>query len=153
MTSSQQGFPQINGPFLDDEGRLSHPWHRFLISLWQKVGGAVPTLVNGVYFLYQAASGLSFYSVSSGEKLGQVALTAVGGGKAQVIPLGTSPTTYEAPTSGFAVVTSAQIEIGRQGDFFVVSPMGGAVPMVQGDTLRLTWYGPALPTAHFLPNS
>lgn len=35
----QNGFPQLNTPFVDDKNLLTVPWYRFLISLWNRTGG------------------------------------------------------------------------------------------------------------------
>lgn len=48
--TNQQGFPQINTPFLGASGTLTQPWYRLLMTLWNRTGGAVSTSsVAGTY--------------------------------------------------------------------------------------------------------
>lgn len=38
------GFPQLNTPFVDPSGRISIPWYRFIVALWNRTGGSAGTL-------------------------------------------------------------------------------------------------------------
>ena len=45
-----QGFPLGNTRVVDDQGQLTLPWARFMISLWQRAG-ANGTLQQALYLL------------------------------------------------------------------------------------------------------
>lgn len=41
MTSQDQAFPKLNTPFVDlPSGRVSIPWYKFLIALWNRTGAS-----------------------------------------------------------------------------------------------------------------
>lgn len=146
-TPLQQPFPRLDTPLIDASGKVSIPWYQLLVSLWNKVGGAYTQVAQAVALVLSGTS-IEAIDTSSGASLGFLVTT---GGSGPVSPLtpGASPWVYQALGPGTLVVTSAQVELSRDGvTWYVVSPMGGAIPMQADDQVRLTYYG-AAPTATF----
>jgi len=44
MANPQNAFPKLNSEFVDEERKISIPWYRFLVSLWNRTGGAGGTV-------------------------------------------------------------------------------------------------------------
>ena len=132
-----QPFPKLNAPIIDDAGNVSIPWYRLLITLWTRSGGSVTNgSVNG--------------TVQSDGNL-QIS-TKVEGNGIEPIAVAQSPQIFAPTFQGTLIATACQVELSRnQGQtWFVVSPMGGAIPMLVNDWARFTWYGQS-PTLTFLP--
>lgn len=139
-TPLQQPFPRLDTPLVGPNGSPSIPWYQFFVSLWQKVGAAYTPIASAVA-LQLVGSAIEAIDTSSGASLGNLVTT---GGVGPVSPLapGASPWVWQATTPGTLVVTSAQVELSRDGvTWYIVGPTGGAVPMQTDDQARLTWYG------------
>lgn len=75
-------------------------------------------------------------------------------GAAQAVTPSGSPYTYTADRDGVLLVsggTVSLVEYGRQGSFVVAGLISGLVPVLAGDSLRLTYV--VAPTVTFLPSS
>jgi len=153
FTSPQQPFPRLGTEFVDENRRLGKPWYRLLITLWQRTGANLP--ITGSVILNNTVSGIQALDASTGALLGYVNLTAAVGGSPVALAPAVTGFTYTPTAPGTLVVTGAQVEIKRGASaFFVVTPNGGPVPMLIGDTARLTWYNVAqIPTATYFPST
>ena len=65
-----QGFPLGNTRVIDDQGQLTLPWARFMISLWQRAG-ANGTLQQALYLL-QNGSVISVINAATGAQVSTV---------------------------------------------------------------------------------
>jgi len=149
---SQQPFPRLGTAFVDEQRMLAKPWYRLLITLWQRTGANLP--IGGTVILNNTPGGIQALDAGTGALLGYVPLTAAVGGPPVVLAPAVSPFGYQATAPGTLVVTGAQVELRRGAIYYIVSPAGGAIPMLINDIVRLTWYNPAqLPTATFFPST
>jgi hypothetical protein len=75
-----------------------------------------------------------------------------GGNPVQQV-LGASPFVFECTQQGLLAIDSGKVELTRNAGltWYVVSLVGGAIPVQNGDWCRVTWYESA-PTVVFLPN-
>ena len=46
---SAQGFPQLTAPVADSSGRLTTPWYRFMLTMWERTGGSNSSSILGTY--------------------------------------------------------------------------------------------------------
>lgn len=53
MVDLQQGFPQLNTPIADQNGIVTQPWYRLLISLWNRTGQGSGTITGNGYGVIQ----------------------------------------------------------------------------------------------------
>lgn len=153
VLQSQQPFPRGDGPFVDESGFITDPWYRLLVSLWRKLGAQALDLTNAVYFTFDGST-VSIWSVTTNTLQGTIPFqTAVGGPAQAQAPL-TSPFVFIPASPGTAIVSSAQVEFSRDGGatYYLVTLQGGAVPMLLGDRIRVTWYGATLPIVTFMPS-
>lgn len=149
VTPKGQQFPKLDSPIIDEHGNVSIPWYRFFISLWQRTGGS--TFPANIVTLVLSAGSLPILALSSTMKiLGQLFTTT--GGMPQALAPGASPFVWQAPGCGFVVVESGKVEISRGGvSWYQASVVGGEFVLVQGDFIRLTWYGADAPKVTFFP--
>lgn len=73
-------------------------------------------------------------------------------GAARALTPSGSPYTYTAPSNGVIVIsvgTVTVIEYGRSGAFYVVGLIAGLFPILNGDSIRVTYA--VAPTMTFLP--
>lgn len=142
-SGQNQGFPNLDAPFVDPNLYISIPWYQLLVSLWRKTGGSiVPANV--------------------------VMLTSTTvGGKAQPIVLATSPFQFTATEGGQLLVTwpysltpqfsresgGEVIEFSRDGgtNWYLVGSAPRMVQVSAQDTVRVTWFTPGPPTVVFFP--
>lgn len=138
-------FPLLNSPFVENGGFLAKPWHRFLISLWQRSGGAAPIIAD-VILKQTGIDTLTAYDSTTGDVIGVVPLEDVPGGPVQVVAITGSPQIYHSANDGVLVVFSAAVEMSRDGiTWYQASLQGGAFPLKTGDRVRATWFNPATP--------
>ena len=75
-----QAFPKLDSQIIDANGRLTEPWYRLLISLWQKQGGSKTQ--QALAQVLQAGTGagnipngsVMAYEANSGDLIGQVVI-------------------------------------------------------------------------------
>jgi hypothetical protein len=78
-------------------------------------------------------------------------LIAPSGANAAAVTISASPFTYTATSSGVVLVaggTVSALELGRNGTFTNIGVIAGAVPLSDGDSLRVTYT--VLPTLTFV---
>ena len=154
---SQQPFPKLDAPFIDDVGNVSRPWYRFLISLWQRTGAGFVVTASTVVIQLSAVTGqLQAYLAQTGEFLGNVAASDLPGGAVQKVVPGASPYIFTCLTAGTLVVFGAQVEWSRDGGatWYLVTLQGGPIPILLNDLVRLTWYNVATPpSVEFFPGA
>ena len=158
------GFPQITEPMVDDNGALSRPWYQFLRGLWLRFGGAIANPITGllvdsgaVVLAEVEGQEVALVSGAYDANTGDVTVsTPIVGAAAIPQVLGASPFIFTAAFQGTLIVQSAQVEISRNAgaNWYLVNATGGAIPMLTGDKVRVTWYGVGVgnrPTVTFLP--
>lgn len=155
-----QGFPIFAGAKpLNPDGTISSWLLRFLLSLWFRQGKNFIANVNAAY-IQQAPVGagapLEVHKSSDGSLIGVIPVVNIPGQPAQAVVIsGGSPFLWPAPKDGTLVVESGKVELRRPGGalgatFWQVSLVGGAVPVLSSDEIRVTWYN-APPLLTFLP--
>lgn len=143
-------IPQLGAKFVEPSGVLAAPWRAWFIQVWLRLGAATASLVGSVYFT--VVDGIVYaYQAIDGVLLGRVVFSGSTGGTSVVLSPGSSPFTYEAPVAGTVVVTAGQVELSRGTGWVLVSPMGGAVPVMAEDQVRVTWFGLDPATVTFFP--
>lgn len=154
----QHDFPRLNTPLVElESGIISRPWHRLLIELWKKVGSAFLSVANAVYIGQdpsQVGVSVSAFSATTGNKIGDLLLTNAAPAPPVPQALGASPFVFAAPKAGTLVVFSGKVELSRDGaTWYEIGLMGGAVPVLAGDQVRVTWFQADAPTVTFFPVS
>jgi hypothetical protein len=146
MTSVQQPFPRLSSEFVEPNRLISIPWHKLLITLWQRTGGSIVP-ASGSVSLYNTGSGIQAIDNASGTVLGFVYLASASGGPAVNVPATGTGQVYQAAVPGTLVVFGAKVELSRDGgaNYFSVTLQGGALPMLVNDKARMTWFNPATP--------
>jgi hypothetical protein len=155
---SGTALPEFNSRLVTEDDTVSIPWSRFFIALWQKTGGSIVT-VAGTTLIQQVGNLFELFGVSGGTSLTYLAtlLTPKSFGAAvQVQTLAASPFTYTATVGGTLVVFSGQVELSRDSgaNWYMVGLTGGAIPMLNGDRVRVTWFESGVanrPTVTFFP--
>ena len=151
-----QGMPQIGDPVVDPAtGSWTIPWQQWAISIWQKLGGNFSSLPTGV-FLQQTTKGtVTPYDALSGKEIGTGPLVfgALVPTAQEAIIVGPSPATLAAASPGtLAISGTTLIELSRPpGAFVHAGTTAGALLVLAGDEVRLTWAG--APVATFFPFS
>jgi hypothetical protein len=138
-----QPLPGNDIPVTAEDGRVTEPWRRFFLALWQKTG-ASNTTVQNFLFLQQTSAGLQAYTAGNPTvPVGTIPTTGGSGLPPQPLTLASSPFVYSAVGSGTLVVDSGLLEIkrGSGGTWYTVSLVGGALPLLAGDFARITWNG------------
>ena len=148
---SPPGFPQLGADFVDDEKKITFPWYRLLIALWQLAGGSQIPIFQAVFFKQISQGVINAYDTSLGGLIGTLRLKNQPGATEVLQTLVASPFIFSAPGDGFFTAFSCEIELARSSGFYKVSLNGGAVPMTKDDQVRLTWLGPT-PVAVWWPS-
>lgn len=154
----QQGFPQMETPMTDANGRVTRPWYRFLISMWQKTGQGTSQGSTAAYLqLSPGPTGLpvQVINATTGTVIGTVAFGSSSGGPAQPQAIAGSPFIFTAGANGTLVIFGAEAELSRDHGvtYYPATLNGGALPMLLGDVIRVTWFNPASPPQiTFLPS-
>lgn len=157
-----QDMPRLDLPVVNPDGTITEAWYRLILTLWLKTGsqtavlGDAASLQNSIVISMKTlAAGvpLKAWSPLTGEEIGIVVIANVGGGPA--IPVSTgggSPLTYTATVDGSFLAESGKVELSRDAGatWYTVSQVGGTIPMLKDDKLRLTWYSTA-PTCVYFP--
>lgn len=147
----QQGFPQLDSHFVDEERMILYPWYRLLVALWQLSTGSGQIPVYQAVFFKQISPGeIEAFDTSEGGLIGTLRLKDFPGAVEEPQTVGSSPFNFTAPGDGTFVASSCKIELSRAGGFYLVSLTGGAVPMMRNDVVRLSWNGPD-PVAVWFP--
>ena len=152
-TNQFQGLPQPEAQLVNpDTGELHWVWYRFLANLWKQTGGSVVPVASGLT-LRQVASGIIALSLQTGQTIATVLTSITKGPAAQGQTPGTSPWLFAAPVPGTLIVSSAGVAIGRNGVFYSVGLVGGALPLLAGDTAQVSWTSHTPPTVTWLPSA
>jgi hypothetical protein len=146
----------MGSPFVDPQsGMVALPWYQFLRQIWLRVGGAVATVIFGTQTTKNVVTiSLGPQAILTGTldlDNNVLVTTPVAGNAPEILAPSSSPWVYVPTTQGTLIVFSGQLEIGRNGQWFTVGLTGGALPMLVGDSARVTWYGASKPGAVFLP--
>jgi len=116
MAQDLQAFPRLDSPLVDLEtGYLTPPWYRFLISLWQKLGGSQSVTQNFAW-LRQSGQTVSAINARTGAVIGSgsLAFSHITGLAQVSVAIGTSPVTLTMNANGTLIVAGgAQVEISR----------------------------------------
>src|SRR5258706_14685811 len=150
-----QGIPRLDSPVIDlGTGYWVPSWYRFIIILWQKEGGSFTTL-QGATVLQNNGGVLSALNALSGQWNGTIGTSASPGGAAVPQTRGASPFVFTATRSGSLVVFAAEAELSRDNGvtYYAVTLTGGAIPVLNGDKVRVTWFTAVAPKVTFFPNS
>lgn len=159
-TGNVQGFPLWPGAKIADaSGKPTEFFARFLLSLWFRQGKNFIANVNAAY-IQQSPTGagapLEVHKAADGSLIGVIPVVDIPGQPAVAVPIvGASPFSWTAPKDGTLLVESGKVELRRPGGalgavFWQTSLVGGAVPMLKTDEVRITWYN-APPLLTFLP--
>lgn len=148
-----QGFPRLDTPFVEPtSGYIVRPWQRFLLSLWVKSGGSSSSLPGSYYLNVTSDGAIGVYQSLTGELVG--VLQPINPKPPQTLTLGSSPFVWTPTASGTLVVYGAEVEIKRGASAYApIGLVGGAIPMLQGDSVRITWTSTSPPTATWLASS
>lgn len=152
-----QPFPKLDARLTNEDGTISLAWYRLLISLWNRTGSNKIIDPRAVVLQLDPDGIVELIDSTTGEVLGTVVTTAAfAGGPARRQVVGASPFVFVADGPGTVVVFAAQAELSRDGGatWFKVTLQGGAVPVLIGDRVRVTWYGAGadnLPEVTFFP--
>jgi hypothetical protein len=145
--------PQLGTPLVDSNGNISIPWYRFILNLWQTIGGLGQQVTSAVYLSVTNGVVSAFQSLG-GVLLGTIIFTKSRGSPAIPLVLGASPFIYIAPVSGSLLVYGGQLEMSRDNavTWYPVGLTGGALRMLFDDQARVTWFGAAAPPVVFMPD-
>jgi len=157
--NTSAGFPQVTAPLVEPEtGLIVFVWYAFLRQLWLRVGGAVGNILTGALagVVPLLTIGQSVVALVAGElqKDGNVRVnTPVEGDAPQIVALGNSPFVFHTVFQGTLVVFGGEVELSRDTGttWYKVGLAGGAVPVLVGDEIRITWYSPVPPPVTFFP--
>jgi hypothetical protein len=144
-SANTQPFPDLGAEFVDENRFLARPWYRLLISLWKRTGGGFLNSSNSVY-IGQAPVGsgapLAAYDSNTGKLIGMLFLNLI-----------SNPFTFTAGGDGTLIVFGGKTEISRDlgATFYPTSLVGGAIPVLIKDKIRITWFGAVAPQTVFLP--
>jgi len=154
MAATQQPFPRLDTPFVESNGLLSIPWYKLLVALWQNGGGGNVPTAQAVYFLINGSGGVDVFDSLNNTYIGTIFLVGQAGQPAVAEAPGASPYLFAALTSGHLAISGAKIELSRDAGatWFPVSLTGAAVPVLNGDAVRATWYGSTAPTVTWFPD-
>lgn len=148
----QQGMPYANAPLVNGEGVIQDYWYRFLHALFVKLGGT-QSLTQQQTYVVNGPGGLQVYSSATGQLLGTLVSSGTKGAPAVAQVVGPSPWTFQALVAGVLIVESGQVELSRDGTTFYICGLAGApVPLLNGDSVRVTYYD-AAPKVTFLPET
>ena len=147
------GFPKPEAPAIDASTQtLTWPWYRFLANLWTQVGAGMIPLGTGLT-LVQITAGLQALSNASGALVATVFGSTTTGATPALQTLTASPWVFKAGVPGTLLVFGGKVELQRVGVYYPVGLAGAALPLLVGDSARVTWYGPEPPTVTWLPSA
>lgn len=142
-------FPQAGEPIVDlTTGVLTRPWQRFLANIWNKAGAGTSLTSTG--YLAIVNGSLNAYQAVTGMLLGRIALFGQQGQPAVPLIVTASPFVFASPGTGTVVVESGQVELARNGIWYIAGLAGGAVPVLITDQVRVTYYN-TKPAVTYLP--
>lgn len=152
-----QPFPQLDGAFTDKEGRITRPWQRFLMTLWQRTGSKFINIQNAAVMSQAGLAGglpITIINALTGAVLGTIFTDNGPGGVAQAQNPVFSPFTFTAALSGTLVCSDGLVEISRNAGvtWYAGGAAGGCVPVCNADRVRITWTG-VPPSIVFLPDT
>ncbi len=136
-------MPKLDAPIIDEGGRWNFAWYRFIIRLWELMQscGCQNSSTPNTAFLQSANGNPPITVWTLNGQVGTIVLTPGTPPPEEPQTAAVSPLVYVAPENGKLIVSSAQLEIARSGAaWYLVSPNGGALPMLQGDQARVTWF-------------
>lgn len=149
------GIPELSAPLVQIDRTVAFAWYRFFIALWLRTGGsALPTEFqvflqqNGPLFLdaFQLVGIRPTYltTLLHANSTGAIAVPQV---------VVTSPFVFPCNRVGTLVVFAAEAELSRDNGatYYKVTLNGGAIPMLVGDLVRVTWYHSPVPEVTFFP--
>lgn len=144
LSKSFLAFPQLQEPFVNPDGTLAAAWYRLLVGMYRRLGGSGLAQPNAAYIAQApvgAGAPLAVYSSFDNSLIGILFLQNTGGGPAIPLVLGASPFVYPAPADGTVFCFSGKLEVSRDGEltWHQVGLTGGAVPVLKGDVVRISW--------------
>lgn len=154
-----QGIPQLNSAVTNPDGTLNRTWFDFFRQLWLRTGGGTNLVVSallqgGIWVLEFVTSSIAVVGGNINASGTAVEIsTPLIGGLPQAQALGISPWTFTATFQGTLLVFGARVDFSRDAGatFFPVTLQGGAIPMLVGDLVKLTWFGDPPESVVFLP--
>lgn len=144
------GFPRLDTAFVDlSNGYIVRPWQRFLLSLWQKTGGSNSSL-PGAYYLNATPDGqIGIYQTLTGKLVG--VLNPVNPQPPEVLTLTSNPFVWTPKVPGTLIVFGGKLQIERAtATLYDIGLTGGCVPMLHGDSVTISWFGPDAPPSVWL---
>ena len=151
LHQSYQGIPGVDAPLTVEGETINIPWYRLLMYLSNVTGnGHIPQTSS---LQLTSIFGPPTIVDNQGNVIGTVPIVGNGGsgGDEQIQAVGSSPFVFDAPAAGNLLVNGAQLEFKRNAGYHVVSLVGGMIPLLGGDSARVTWFGPA-PEVVWFPN-
>lgn len=153
-SAPQTVIPRFDTEFVDENRRIRQPWHRLLVDLYKKLGSSQANTPASVYFQLLANGQIQIFSSGTNASLGFLVFTGQIGKIPVPQPVGISPFTFSPTVAGTLMVENGMVEISRSGGggiYYKVSQVGGAIPMLSNDTVRVTWFGATAPKVTFFP--
>lgn len=159
--ATQPGVPNLDSPMVNQDGSPSIPWYAFFIALWGKAGGSTPitgtvvfSFANSILSAFTAVPtliGALIYGNAQSDGTIRLRSRISGGAPIPQSPVA-SPFTFDANSQGVLVIQNGQVELSRDsGTWYVTGLTGGVIPMLAGDSVRVTWYGADAPLVTFFP--
>jgi hypothetical protein len=140
---TQQGFPQISAPFLDQKtGIINQTWLQLLIALWNRTGGGMGDISDTTTFLSLALSdNINSRPTAPSAPISSITVTA-------------SPFSYQASIAGQVWInqgTYSFLTLTRGAVTLSLGPVTrGTILLSVGDILTFT-YTTLPPTLYFVP--
>lgn len=146
----KQGFPPPNFGFTDRNGQVTPPWRQFLISLFNRTGGATGSdgyfaFVNGnAAERFQVADAVGSHDATPLSQVNSQIRDLAGQGIASV-PLGAaSPLVWSAPANGSLSVGGNGVQgitLKRATATTSIARHYGMIPVRSGDEITITYIG------------
>lgn len=148
-------MPRLNAPLVNEDGTVAIAWYRWFISMWNRMGLARSAQVSAVFGSQGPGGNVGIYDSFTGDFIGNIIFSEQIPGPAVPQTPTTSPFIYQATASGSLVVFGGACELSRDRglNFFGVTLTGGAIPVRNGDQVRVKWYSTDLPQITFFPDS
>lgn len=147
----QVGFPQLDSHFVDESRNILYPWYRLLVALWQLTGSGLIPISQAVFLKQIHPQQIQVFDTSPGGVVGFIRLKNQPGATAVQQTLVTSPFNFVAPGDGTLAAFSCEMDLTRGAITQKLTLTGGAVPLMSGDSVKLSWTG-VLPTATWFPS-
>ena len=142
MTSNptQNPFPLLNSPFLDERGYISFAWYQYLSALFTKTGGTLPASTSSTL---QFVNEILTAFASNGQAIGPISYTNTPVQPGVLLDPVISPFIYTAGENGFLICgPSATVLFSRDHlTFFPVTMDGGQIVLLHGDQVQVQWSG------------